>query len=179
MDHDVKPSGLRARPSPSPAYSSPAAALHRALLLIFLPLALAAAPGPAHPTVVRVPFRTVDSMILVDGKVNGDAVTFLLDTGSLGTIVSARRYRRMYFPLHNIQRNTQGAGINGESVSVRLDLQLGNHRWVGQRVSIMNLDELSSIIGVPHLDGLIGQDILREFRSIRIDYHAHVIELEE
>jgi len=118
-------------------------------------------------------------MILVDGKVNGDAVTFLLDTGSLGTIVSARRYRRMYFPLHNIQRNTQGAGINGESVSVRLDLQLGNHRWVGQRVSIMNLDELSSIIGVPHLDGLIGQDILREFRSIRIDYHAHVIELEE
>jgi hypothetical protein len=26
---------------------------------------------------------------------------------------------------------------------------------------------------------LIGEDILRDFRSIRIDYHARVIELEE
>jgi hypothetical protein len=179
MDQDVKPSGLRARPSLPPAYFSPVAALLRALLLIFFPLALAPSPGPAHPAVIRVAFRSVDSMILVDGKVNGDTVTFLLDTGSLGTIVSARKYRDIYFPLHSIQRNSQGPGINGESVSVRLDLQLGSHRWVGQRVAIMNLDELSRIIGVQHLDGLLGEDVLREFRSIRIDYHAHVIELEE
>jgi len=179
MNQDVKQSGLRARPSLPPACSSQAPALLRALVLIFLPLALAPASGPAHPAVIRVPFRSVDSMILVEGKVNDDPVIFLLDTGSVGTIVSARKYRVMYFPLHRIQRNAQGAGMNGESVSVRLDLQLGNHRWVAQRVSIMNLDELSNILGIQHLDGLIGEDLLREFRSVRIDYHAHVIELEE
>ncbi len=179
MDHDVQQSGPRARPGLPPAHSSQAAALLRALLLIFLPLAFAPASGPAHPAVIRVPFRSVDSMILVEGKVNGDPVTFLLDTGSVGTIVSARKYRDMFFPLHRIQLNAQGAGMNGESVSVRLDLQLGNHRWVAQRVSIMNLDELSSILRIPHLDGLIGEDLLREFRSVRIDYHAHILELEE
>jgi hypothetical protein len=149
----------------------------RALALTFF--LLAPAPGPAHPQVIKIPFRSVDSMILVEGKVNDDPVTFLLDTGSLGTIVSARMYRLIYFPLHTIQRNARGPGVNGESVSVRLDLQLGNHRWIGQRVSIMNLDELSKIIGIQRLDGLLGEDILRQFRSVRIDYHAHVIELEE
>jgi predicted aspartyl protease len=118
-------------------------------------------------------------MILLEGKVNGDPVTFLLDTGSVGTIVSARMYRITPFPLRSVQRNADGHGINGESISVRLDLQLGNRRWAGQRVSIMNLDELSQILGIRHIDGLIGEDILREFRSIRIDYHTHVIELEE
>ena len=138
-----------------------------------------AVAGPAKPPVVRVPFRSVESMILVEGKVNGDPVTFLLDTGSVGTIVSTRMCRITCFSLHGVQRNADGHGINGESISVRLDLQLGNRQWAGQRVSIMNLDELSSILGVRHVDGLIGEDILRDFRSIRIDYHARVIELEE
>jgi hypothetical protein len=28
-------------------------------------------------------------------------------------------------------------------------------------------------------DGLLGQDFLRQFGSVRIDYRAHVIELQE
>jgi hypothetical protein len=28
-------------------------------------------------------------------------------------------------------------------------------------------------------EGLLGQDMLRQFRSVRIDYRAHVIELQE
>jgi hypothetical protein len=162
-----------------PESSRPTACILRALILLFVLLALAPSPGPAKPPVVRVPFRSIESMILLEGKVNGDPVTFLLDTGSVGTIVSARMYRITSFPLRSVQRNADGHGINGESISVRLDLQLGNRRWAGQRVSIMNLDELSQILGIRHIDGLIGEDILREFRSIRIDYHTHVIELEE
>ena len=49
--------------------------------------------------------------------------------------------------------------------------------WAGQRVAIMNLDGLSQVLGI-HFDGLLGQDVLREFHSVRIDYRAHVIELE-
>jgi hypothetical protein len=150
-----------------------------AVLVLFVVLALAPAPGPAQPSVCKIPFRTAQSMILVEGKVNGDPVTFLLDTGSLGTIVSSRTYRLKLFPLHAVHHRSQGPGIEGESISVRLDLQLGNHRWAGQRVSIMNLEELSGILGIQHLDGLLGEDILREFRSVRIDYKSHVIELEE
>jgi Aspartyl protease len=148
-------------------------------LVLLVVLGLAPASGPAQPRVYRVPFRSAQSMILIEGKVNGDPVTFLLDTGSLSTIVSTRMYRFKRFPLPTVHRSSHGPGIEGESISVRLDLQLGSHRWVGQRVSIMNLDELSGIVGIPHLDGLLGEDILREFRSVRIDYKSHVIELEE
>jgi hypothetical protein len=150
--------------------------LRASLLFILL---LAPATGPAHPTVVRIPFRTSQTMILVQGRVNGDAVLFLLDTGSIGTIVSTRIYRITTRTLQSIQRNARGPGVNGQSISVRLEIQLGTHRWLDQRVAVMNLDELSEILGVQHIDGLIGQDLLREFRAVRIDYQTHIIELEE
>jgi hypothetical protein len=80
--------------------------------------------------------------------------------------------------LRAAQRNTKSAGIVGESISVRLDLRLANHRWVGQPVTNMNLDDLNRLLGA-QFDGLLGQDILREFHSVRIDYRNHLIELEE
>jgi hypothetical protein len=40
----------------------------------------------------------------------------------------------------------------------------------------MNLEELSKSFRVP-FDSLLGQDILKQFRSVRIDYKRHVIEL--
>ena len=42
----------------------------------------------------------------------------------------------------------------------------------------MNLGDLPERLGAP-FDGLLGQDILRQFRSVRINYRAHVIELEK
>ncbi len=41
----------------------------------------------------------------------------------------------------------------------------------------MNLEELSKSFRI-QFDGLLGQDILNQFRSVRIDYKNHVIELE-
>ena len=38
-------------------------------------------------------------------------------------------------------------------------------------------DELAQHFGI-HFDGLLGQDILNQFRSVRIDYKTHTIDLE-
>jgi hypothetical protein len=38
-------------------------------------------------------------------------------------------------------------------------------------------DELAQHFGI-HFDGLLGQDILNQFRSVRIDYETHTIDLE-
>lgn len=130
----------------------------------------------ARPSDLRLPFRTVKSMILVEGEVNGDRVTLLMDTGSTKTILDAKAYRVTFFPLYPVQHDGKSAGLRGESVSVRLNLKLANHMWVGQPVSIMNLSELNQLLDTP-FDGLLGEDILREFRSVRIDYSAHIIEL--
>lgn len=142
-------------------------------LLLMLPL-----PNRARPAAVRMPFRTVQSMILVDGKVNGNPAIFLLDTGANRTIISGKAYGSPQFCLEQMRLSRQGAGASGASILLRADLVIGDHLWAEQRVSVMDLDELNGLLKL-HFDGLLGEDILRQFRSIRIDYHSKVIELEE
>jgi predicted aspartyl protease len=117
-------------------------------------------------------------MIVGQARVNDSQVALLLDTGATRTIVSARVYGNIPFRLRTIERSSKSAGIVGDSVILPINLELGDHTWAGQRVAIMNLDGLSQVFGI-QFDGLLGQDILSEFHAVRIDYHAHVIELEE
>jgi hypothetical protein len=149
----------------------------RLRFLVLLLLLLTPLPNRARPYVLRLPFRTAHSMIIVQARVNGSQVALLLDTGATRTIVSARVYGNVPFRLRTIERTSRSAGIVGDSVIVPVNLELSNHTWAGQRVAIMNLDGLSQVLGI-RFDGLLGQDVLSEFHSVRIDYHAHVIELE-
>jgi hypothetical protein len=71
----------------------------------------------------------------------------------------------------------RGAGIVGNALRLRVDLELARQIMFSQPVSVMNLEELSKSLRIP-FDGLLGQDILNQFRSVRIDYKNHVIELE-
>jgi hypothetical protein len=156
--------------------SSPSGRRLRCLLLaLFL---LTPLPNRARPDVLRLPFRSAHSMIVVQARVNGSQIALLLDTGATRTIVSSRVYGNVPFQLRSIERTSHSAGIVGDSVILPVNLELANHAWAGQRVAIMNLDGLSQVFGI-QFDGLLGQDILREFHSVRINYRNHVIELEE
>jgi hypothetical protein len=143
------------------------------LLLLLIPL-----PNPAHSGTVRIPFRSVQALIVVEGRVNGNRGTFLLDTGANRTIVSAKIYGNVRFDLQRMPRREPGAGLVGYSLRRSADVELGEHVWIAQQVSVMDLDELKQMLHMD-FDGLLGQDILRQFRSVRIDYRAHVIELQE
>jgi aspartyl protease len=171
----------RTRPWQTAESGVPVPVQHRrrvgqALVLLFL--LIVPAPNRARSGVVRVPFHTSQSMILVQGSVNGRPVTLLLDTGADKTIVSVKTYGDLQFQLRSAQRRANGPGMTGESLRLPVDLTLANRLWVGQRVSVMNLEDLQKVLGIT-FDGLLGEDILREFRSVRIDYHTHVIELEQ
>jgi hypothetical protein len=146
-------------------------------MLLVLLLLLAPMPRRANSRTLHVPFRTEQSMILIEGKIDEKRVTFLLDTGSVNTIVNIRSYRTDQLMLPLAQRNRTAPGFTGQAVHLRVTLSLEGHTWVGQSVGMMNLDGIQQALGI-RFDGLLGQDILREFRSVRIDYSAHVIELE-
>lgn len=148
----------------------------RAILLVIL--LLVPLPNRAHPQVATIPFRTAQTFILVQAKVNGNPATLLLDTGSNRTIVSIKIYGTAQFNLQRIRQNHNGPGHVGESLRLRADVALANHLWADQPVSVMNLEDLKQELGV-NFDGLLGEDLLREFRSVRINYKAHVIELEQ
>jgi predicted aspartyl protease len=115
-------------------------------------------------------------MILVDGKVNGKAATFLLDTGSNNTIVSPRAAGVDAGTLRALQPTTTGVGSEGDTVGARVSVAL--EPWCGgnRSVLVMNLDDANKRMGT-HIDAFLGQDILQKFKSWRIDYKARVIDI--
>ena len=143
------------------------------LLLLLTPV-----PNPAHSGALRIPFRTVQSLIVVQGKVNGNVAIFVLDTGANRTIVSTEIYSNARFDLQRIPHRQGSAGFAGYSLRRPADLGLGENVWIAQQVSVMDLSELKQMLHMD-FDGLLGQDFLRQFRSVRIDYRAHLIELQE
>lgn len=147
-----------------------------ALALAFLFLTPPAIPDKSD--VISVPFHTAQSMILVDASINDNRATLLLDTGANHTIVSPRAYGNAQFQVRNLHRNDQGPGMQGDALRLRANFALANRVWISQPVYVMNVDELTRRFGTP-VDGLLGQDLLQEFRSVRINYKAHVIELEQ
>lgn len=152
---------------PSPAQGRrPVSRALALLLLLLMPL-----PNPAHSGTIRIPFRTVQSLIVVEGKVNGNAATFLLDTGASRTIVSVKTYGNIRFKLQQMPPREGRAGLIGYSLRRSADVVLGEHAWLAQQVSVMDLDELKQMLHMD-FDGLLGEDILRQFRSVRIDYRS-------
>jgi hypothetical protein len=73
---------------------------------------------------------------------------------------------------------SKGPGIVGKALRLRVDLEIAGRILFSRPVSVMNLGDLPQRIGA-QFDGLLGQDILRQFRSVHINYHSHLIELEK
>ncbi|HKW34139.1 MAG TPA: hypothetical protein VJN92_14100 [Candidatus Acidoferrum sp.] len=48
----------------------------------------------------------------------------------------------------------------------------------GWPILVMDLSEASKNLGT-RIDGFVGQDILREFSAVRIDYKAGLVEFEQ
>jgi hypothetical protein len=144
--------------------------------LTFLILLLTPLRAPAPPRVVAVPFRSVDSFILVEAKIDGMPARLLVDTGANKTILDARSFCRTEMQMS--KPVNRGAGIVGNALRLRVNLEIAHQFMFSQHVSVMNLEELSRRFGF-QFDGLLGQDILNQFRSVRIDYKNHVIELEQ
>ena len=71
------------------------------------------------------------------------------------------------------------ANIGNSSTNSNIDEELKKlHHAVHYGAdTVMDLEDVSRRLGF-QFDGLLGQDILNQFHSVRIDYKKHVIELE-
>lgn len=122
-----------------------------------------------------VPVKVVEGMVFVPVKVNGVDTILMLDTGATNTVVSPEV---VHVPVNAaIQTATVTEGHQQVSVGVaRLDIQIGKAHFNAAVV----LTDLNAAQKARYgkFDGLLGQSILGQFKSVRLDYQNRVIELE-
>lgn len=127
---------------------------------------------------LELPFE-IDSRhdaILLSAELNGKPVTLLLDTGSTYTILDAHLLGLTNLDLKTSRFSDSGPGLHGEAVWAAARLRLGARIWREQRVVAMNLAPLASRYGRP-IHGILGQDILRQFDRVTIDFRARTLVL--
>ena len=115
-------------------------------------------------------------MILLEATVNGKPAVFVLDTGAQNSIASLQM-AGMYANLSPLMAG-KGVGAGGEYVKAKIDLRLEKRHWIERPILAMDLSDASKRLGT-RIDGFVGQDILREFSAVRIDYKAGLVEFEK
>jgi predicted aspartyl protease len=135
--------------------------------------ALLAAAAPARASDLELPFEIEASQaaILVRGAVDGKPVLLILDTGASCTILARELVRLAPGALASSRFSSEGPGLNANGRYTEATLELGDRRWRNRIVVGMKMDEVSRAYG-RRIDGLLGQDVLREFDRITIDFRA-------
>ena len=104
---------------------------------------------------ITIPFHSVNGLILLDVKVNGKASVMLMDTGANVTLLR-----------------------NAPSNAVTVELEPSH----AVTVSALDLERIGVHLAkrdMASIDGLLGEDFLRYFASVRIDYRNSVVEFEK
>lgn len=123
-----------------------------------------------------LPIMEKDGLLRVTVRLNDSPRVFLLDTGALVSLVSpeasglspAERSRLRKIKLY-------GAGGSGAEVRVAtIKLTLGERSVTGEVI----VAEMGSLRLPEKYDGILGSDILRQFKKVIIDYKAHMLTVE-
>ena len=127
---------------------------------------------------LRVPILRdkVFGNVLLCIEVNGRPAQVILDTGSNVTIVSAD-----LIPGHQVDPSRavtplKGSGYVSTGQWGEANLHLGGKYWINRRILV---DEMKSISQAhkQRIDGILGTDILKEFKLVIIDYEKNVLTL--
>jgi hypothetical protein len=98
-------------------------------------------------------FTNARSLLLVTITIDGRQKTMIFDTGAERTVLNDK---------HNVERR---------SMLILGDRTLPNFPIISTSLSGMGLDKI-------HADGVLGQDVMRQFKSLRVDYNSHTVTLE-
>ena len=125
---------------------------------------------------LELPFELIRSQdaIVVEATVRGRPATLLLDTGAATTVIASSLAGPSELPAARF--SDEGPGLEAQARWAEVPLALGTRLWPRRRVVVMNLDAVSRHYG-RRVDGLLGQDLLREFGKVTIDFRAKRLSL--
>ena len=120
-----------------------------------------------HAKTFRVPFHDANGLILLDIKVNDNPAVMILDSGASFTLLNAN-------VADADRQKAQQAMHEGRYLTHLVNLKLANHS-VAIKAVIADMTKRTQL----KIDGLLGEDFLRQFVSVRFDFKNHVVEFEE
>jgi hypothetical protein len=132
-------------------------------------------PGQAETR--KLKFRNAQSMIMVDLVVNGKPVTMMLDTGAISSLIAVRLTDLDPHKIAAMRQGRTDQGFIGQAYEVKARFDFAGVGVPELTVFAGNVDELSRRAGT-RCDGILGLDVLRKFKSVKIDYTTQEIELE-
>jgi Aspartyl protease len=111
--------------------------------------------------------------ILIRAQVNGKPATLVVDTGSSHTILSSELLQVRPVALEHADAPAKGSGYVGSAGWAKATVEIGTIRWQDQRVLVMSdFQEISNSMK-RRIDGILGEDVLRAFDSVVIDFKHH------
>jgi hypothetical protein len=129
---------------------------------------------PKGSTGVRLISDKSTGTILVDASVNGQPVVMILDTGASHSMFDASVFGLSAMQLQVTRMKNRGLGLDADVVWRTANFEIGEQAWKQQPIEIADLHLLSNIYGRT-IGGIIGQDVLRSFVSVQINYKGQCV----
>ena len=132
----------------------------------------------AHAAEVELPFEIdrAHSVLLVTVAINDKPALMILDTGATTTMIAPALAGFDDWALKRSKFVDRGAGLDGHGLWAEATVALAGVTWRHRRVGAVDLQNVREAYGRP-IDGLLGQDLLREFKRVSIDYERRVVVL--
>jgi hypothetical protein len=150
------------------------------LVLLWLPapLKVDGASTSNHGSDDGIPIELTSrfSLVLVRLEVNGRPATLVVDTGSSHTILSTQFLQLQALDSDVGANPSKGSGLVGNAAWIKATVKVGNEVWRDHEFLAMGvLPDISNAVG-QKIDGIMGEDILKEFAVVEIDFrHRRLI----
>lgn len=108
--------------------------------------------------------------ILIQAQVNGQPATLVVDTGSSHTILSSELLQVRPLALEHADAPAKGSGYVGTAGWGKATVEVGTLRWPDRKVLVMDDFQQLSNSMKQKVDGILGEDVLKEFDSVVIDF---------
>ena len=137
---------------------------------------------------IEVPLQLLDIEgegfhIMVKGMIHGKEASFLIDTGASRSVFDPSTIVSFIEDIQFEKKEGMSAGVGSsdlESATFVIDsLTIGSIEikdYEGVALDLENIHEMYAKLGLPHIDGIIGGDLLQKHKAV-INYRSKKLRL--
>ena len=137
---------------------------------------------------IEVPLQLLDIEgegfhIMVKGLIHGKEANFLIDTGASRSVFDPKTISTFIDDLQFEKKEGLTAGVGSsdlESATFKIDAfcigKVEIHDYEAVALDLENIHEMYGKLGLPHIDGIIGGDLLKRYKAV-INYRSKKLRL--